>query len=377
MNSKILFIPMVLSCMTAFAESQREVVKAFLNDVYALNAEHCAAMTTYDMAIEANGRFECLTNWVERIVEWKVGMADPKERPLVRKTLNIQKRNLDNQVEALFCSLNKTAEGSASIYAGGYLAVGVIEDWLWAQLGIRKDGAKTIAQQLREIEQGRALKAMSDFVNGSDWHKVSFSEENMFLPIDNHPAIRGPRFSLGTASGMHSFKVTNGVLCAKIEHAIRLKDWTKKIAEAMKDITDNASAYKVKIVRSAERNQGSDVLEYPVPEALFRKFVDMYEQRVESRPPMLQLDAGRFPDEGELSGRPNKPISGFAAACPSSEVAKLYPVKITGTVFQIEGECDANGKRVEPLLLDCVFRFSEKENFSITPPGIRWVDKKE
>ena len=46
MNSKVLFMPMVLFCMTAFAESQREIVKAFLNDVYALDAEHCAAMTT-------------------------------------------------------------------------------------------------------------------------------------------------------------------------------------------------------------------------------------------------------------------------------------------------------------------------------------------
>lgn len=375
MNFKTLFIPMVLFCMTAFAESQREIVMAFLNDVYSLDAEHCAAMTTYDMAMEANGRYDCLTNWVERIVEWKVGTADPKERPLVRKTLNIQKRNLDNQVEALFCSLNKTAEGSASIYAGGYLAVGVIEGWLWAQLGIRKDGTKSIAQQLREIEQNRALKAMSDFVNASDWHKVSFSTENMYLPIDNHPAIRGPRFSLGTASGMHSFKVTNGVLCAKIEHALSLKDWAKKIAEAMKDIADNASAYKVKIVRTAERNQASTVLEYPVPEALFRKFVDMYEQRVESRPPMLQLNAGKL-EKDEPLGR-GEPISGFAAACSSFEVAKLYPVKITEAVFQIEGESDADGKRVEPLLLDCVFRFSDKENFSITPPGIQWVDKKE
>lgn len=375
MNSKTLFIPMVLFCMTAFAESQREIVMAFLNDVYSLDAEHCAAMTTYDMAMEANGRYDCLTNWVERVVEWKVGMADPKERPLVRKTLNIQKRNLDNQVEALFCSLNKTAEGSASIYAGGYLAVGVIEGWLWAQLGIRKGGAKSIAQQLRETEHGSALKVMSDFVNASDWHKVSFSTENMYLPIDNHPAIRGPRFSLGTASGMHSFKVTNGVLCAKIEHALCLKDWTKKIAEAMKDIADNASAYKVKIVCSAERNEDSTVLELPVPETLFRKFVDMYEQKIESRPPMLQLDAGKL-EKDESLGR-SEPISGFAAACSSSEVAKLYPVKITETVFQIEGECDADGKRVEPLLLDCVFRFSEKENFSITPPGIEWVDKKE
>lgn len=375
MNSKTLFIPMVLSCITAFAESQREVVKAFLNDVYALDAEHCAAMTTYDMVSEANGRYDCLTNWVERIGEWKVGMADPKERPLVRKTLNIQKRNLDNQVEALFCSLNKTADGSASAYAGGYLAVGVLEDWLWAQLGIRKDGMKSIAQQLREIEHGRALKAMSDFVNATDLHKVSFSTENMYLPIDNHPAFRGPTFSFGTANGMHSFKVTNGVLCAKIEHAFRLKDWSKKIAEAMKGITDNASAYKVKIVRSAERNKGSDVLEYPVPGALFRKFVDMYEQKVESRPPMLQLNAGKL-EKDEPLGR-SDPISGFAAACSSSEVAKLYPVKITETVFQIEGEYDADGNRAEPLLLDCVFRFSDKENFSITPPGITWVDKKE
>ena len=405
MSAKSLMGICVFLCATVFAESQREIVMTFLNDVYSLDAEHCASMTTYDMVMEANGRYDSLTNWVGRICDWKVEREEPNRRLQTRTALTVERRNLENLLEATACAVNKTAEGSSAAYAAGFALVSELEAWLWYQLGIQKHGEKTISQQLREMGEDAVLCEMSAFLNSDDWWEVRFAKENQYLPIDNFQLERNGwrregQFYVNEPINMHTFNVTNGVLCAKVEYALcKLGKCLKPFCNALNDMRDGTSEYNVKVavlpkddadnpihigvplehVNNAElankdNNRQPDVLEYPISEALFHKLVAVYERKIESRPPVIELSALKLKNKnasyrsGPYQG---DSIVALGALCQSSIMPTLFPIMVEGKSLLVGTVNGAGGREEDPLIFDCVFRFVEKESFTIARPSVR------